>query len=83
MAPVPPPRIPPAFKDELRLVRPKTPFGGGLRRRWRDSQGRVYEWDYQHGAVEMYDAQGRHLGQFDAETGEKRKDPDSRRTIEP
>lgn len=42
----------------------------GNRRRW-ESKKRVYEWDYQHGAVEVYDKQGNHLGEFDAETGEQ------------
>ncbi len=31
-------------------------FSGGLRRRWRDPDGVIYEWDYQHGTVEVYDA---------------------------
>ncbi|KGF66149.1 S-type pyocin domain-containing protein [Pseudomonas lutea] len=42
----------------------------GNRRRW-ESKKRVYEWDYQHGAVEVYDKQGNHLGEFDPETGEQ------------
>lgn len=82
MAPIPSPRVPVAF-PELRPVRPKTGFAGGLRRRWKDSEGRIYEWDYQHGGVEMYDSHGRHLGQFDAETGKRQRNADPRRTIEP
>ncbi|HEX8592498.1 MAG TPA: S-type pyocin domain-containing protein [Pseudomonas sp.] len=42
----------------------------GERRRW-ESKRRIYEWDYQHGAVEVYDKLGNHLGEFDAETGEQ------------
>ncbi|MQT72046.1 toxin, partial [Pseudomonas sp. FSL R10-0071] len=30
--------------------------------RWKVSDGRILEWDYQHGAVEMYDKRGNHLG---------------------
>ena len=28
-----------------------------------------YEWDSQHGTVEKYDKKGRHLGEFDPDTG--------------
>ncbi len=45
--------------------------------------GRIFEWDYQHGAVEAYDRRGRHLGEFDAETGEMRRAPITGRTVEP
>ena len=55
----------------------------GRRRRWIDAQGRIFEWDYQHGAVEMYDRRGRHLGEFDPMTGRQSKDPDPSRQIEP
>ncbi len=45
------------------------------RRRWVDSKGRIYEWDSQHGEVEVYDKTGKkHLGAFDPNTGEKKKD---------
>ena len=47
--------------------------GGGMRSRWKDKKGRIYEWDSQHGAVEMYDSQGKHLGEFNSETGEQTK----------
>jgi Cytotoxic len=45
-------------------VKPKTPrqHGGGLRRRWKDDDGLIYEWDYAHGNVEVYDPHGHHLG---------------------
>ena len=40
------------------------------------------EWDSQHGAVEMYDKQGKHLGEFDAITGEQTKPAQSGRRVE-
>jgi hypothetical protein len=57
--------------------------GRGTRMRWRTTDGRILEWDYQHGAVEMYDKRGRHLGEFDAETGTQNKPADPKRRIEP
>jgi hypothetical protein len=69
---------------EARRVRPKTGRGDGSRRaRWKDRDGRIYEWDAQHGSVEQYDARGRHLGQFDPVSGERQKGPDRTRRIEP
>lgn len=56
--------------------------GGGLRRRWKDRKGRIYEWDSQHGAVELYDRQGRHLGEFDPVTGEQTKPAGPERRVE-
>lgn len=47
--------------------------GGARRKRWKDLKGRIYEWDSQHGAVEIYDKQGKHLGEFNPETGEQTK----------
>jgi len=54
-----------------------------LRKRWKDSHDRIYEWDYQHGNVEVYDKRGRHLGEFDPENGNIVKPADARRTVEP
>jgi hypothetical protein len=71
----------PAFPD-AELTRPKTPRSGGvgLRKRWRDRQvGRIYEWDSQHGTVEVYDGQGRHVGEFDPFSGERLKGPNPSR----
>jgi hypothetical protein len=78
------PRELPAYPD-ARVARPKTPVqgGGGLRRRWVDSQGNIYEWDSQHGAVERYNPRGRHLGEFDPDTGAQTKPADPTRTVEP
>jgi hypothetical protein len=53
------------------------------RRRWLDEGGHILEWDYQHGAVEMYDSRGRHLGEFDPDSGTRQKGPDRARRIEP
>lgn len=74
----------PVFPDAER-ARSKTPVsgGGGLRQRWKDSDGRIYEWDYQHGRVEVYDKRGPSLGKFDPNTGEKTKDADPNRWVEP
>jgi hypothetical protein len=57
-----PPEVLNAFPDAV-LVRKK-----GNRKRW-ESKKRIYEWDYQHGAVEVYNWDGDHLGEYDAETG--------------
>ncbi|MGF6126003.1 hypothetical protein QF019_001192 [Pseudomonas frederiksbergensis] len=62
--------FPDAVKDKARS---NVQGGGSLRKRWKDRKGRIYEWDSQHGAVEMYDKQGKHLGEFDPETGEQTK----------
>lgn len=59
-----PPLTLPAFPDAVRVRRK------GNRARW-ESKKRIYEWDYQHGAVEVYDWQNNHLGEFDANTGEQ------------
>jgi YD repeat-containing protein len=81
---VPPPSDLAAFPDATR-VSSKTPVGGGrgLRRRWKDLDGKIYEWDYQHGRVELYDKRGRHLGEFDPQTGERTGGADAGRRVEP
>jgi RHS repeat-associated protein len=82
--PVPAPKELDAFPD-AQWAKPKTPVqgGGGLRPRWKDSDGRIYEWDRQHGTVEVYNKRGRHLGEFDPKTGEQVKPNDPGRRIEP
>jgi hypothetical protein len=69
----------------LRRARPKTPVqgGGGLRRRWVDQDGNIYEWDSQHGTLERYDRRGRHQGEYDPTTGNQTKPPDASRRVEP
>ncbi|UCP12629.1 S-type pyocin domain-containing protein [Pseudomonas sp. MM213] len=73
-----------AFPDATRAKR-KTPLkgGGGLRKRWKTSKGTIFEWDSQHGTVEMYDKRGRHLGEYDPTTGKQTKPADSSRSVEP
>lgn len=45
--------------------------------------GKIYEWDSQHGTVEVYDKTGRkHLGEFDSVTGEQTKPADPTRRVE-
>ena len=63
-----------AFPDAVKDKSKSSVQGGGKKRtRWKDSKGRIYEWDSQHGAVEMYDKQGKHLGEYNPETGEQTK----------
>lgn len=81
---VPAPKVPPAF-PELRPAKRKTPVqgGGGLRKRWVDPDGNIYEWDYQHGRVEKYNKRGKHQGEYDAETGKQTKPADPEKKVEP
>lgn len=76
----------PGFPGTAR-VKPKTPVqgGGGLRPRWKDGKGNIYEWDSQHGEIEKYNKRGKHSGSFDPETGEpiEGKGPDADKTVEP
>ena len=51
--------------------------------RWKDKKGRIYEWDYQHGTIELYDKLGKHLGEFNHITGEQLKPADPKRRVEP
>jgi Cytotoxic/S-type Pyocin len=73
-----------AFPDATRAKR-KTPVkgGGGLRKRWKNPKGIIFEWDSQHGTVEMYDKRGKHLGEYDPTTGKQTKPVDSTRSVEP
>lgn len=70
----------PAFPDAV-ADNPRTPVkgGGGLRRRWKGPDGKIYEWDRQHGTVEVYDKKGRHRGEFDPVTGARTKPADPTR----
>jgi hypothetical protein len=80
----PKPDFLPAFSD-AKWARSKTPIkgGGGLRPRWKSRDGTIYEWDFQHGAVEKYNKRGKHLGEFNHETGTQNKPADPTRTVEP
>ncbi|MBI2385006.1 MAG: hypothetical protein HYV14_03220 [Elusimicrobia bacterium] len=46
-------------------------------------KGRIYEWDSQHGELEVYDRRGRHIGVRDPNTGTWIKSAVPGRTIEP
>lgn len=80
----PPPKGLTAFPDAQVAPR-KTSIkgGGGLRKRWKTRDGTIFEWDSQHGTVEKYNKRGKHLGEFDPETGEQTKDADKSREVEP
>ncbi len=54
----------------------------GRRKRWVDDDGNIYEWDYQHGAVEKYSKKGVHQGEYDPNTGQQTKPPDTKRSPE-
>lgn len=73
-----------AFPDALRANRKTRVKGGGaLRKRWKTLRGTIFEWDSQHGTVEMYNKRGLHLGEYDPTTGEQTKPADKTRSIEP
>lgn len=80
----PKPKVLPAFPD-AKWAKSKTIVqgGGGLRPRWKSRDGTIYEWDFQHGAVEKYNKRGKHLGEFDHETGIQSKPADPTRSVEP
>jgi hypothetical protein len=81
---IPPPKDIPGIPG-AKWAKPKTPVqgGGGLRRRWKDKRGNIYEWDYQEGHVEKYNPRGKHQGAFDPNTGEQKKPADPKRGVEP
>ncbi len=81
---IPPPDELEAFPD-ARLVRSKTLNRGGKKRKhWKDpSSGDILEWDSQHGRVERYSRRGKHLGEFNATTGEQTKPPNPNYRVEP
>lgn len=61
----------------------KTPKhnGKGARKRWKIDDGKILDWDCQHGEVEMYTKNGKHLGAYDPDTGMKKKDAKKERNI--
>ena len=70
----------------MKKAKPKTPVQGGgkLRARWKDKEGNIYEWDYQHGTLEKHNKRGKHLGEFDKDTGKQLKPANKKRNpIEP
>ncbi|AZD46204.1 colicin E3/pyocin S6 family cytotoxin [Pseudomonas chlororaphis] len=80
----PKPNSLPGFPD-AKWAKAKTPIqgGGGIRPRWKDRDGTIYEWDFQHGAVEVYNKRGKHLGEYNHETGAQNKPADPTRKVEP
>ena len=79
----PKPHTLPAFPDAKWAPGKTRMKGGGLRPRWKDKKGTIYEWDFQHGAVEKYNKRGKHLGEFDHASGDQTKPADPTRTVEP
>ena len=72
------------FGADMKRVQGVTPLqgGGGYRARWLDKKGQIYEFDYQHNALEKYTANGKtHLGEFDATTGRQIKPGDPSRKV--
>lgn len=69
----------------LRRVNGKTQIQGGgkKRERWKDDSGKIYEWDSRHGTLEKYDSNGKHLGEFDPNTGNQIKSKIKSRRVEP
>lgn len=61
------------YLTELSKAKSKTPVSGGgaLRPRWKYNKGDMYEWDSQHGEMEIYDKQGNHKGSYNPKTKEK------------
>lgn len=78
------PKLLKAFPD-AKWSKPKTPIrrGGKLRERWIDDSGSIYEWDSRHGTVEKYNKRGKHLGEFDPNTGARTKPANPRYSVEP
>ena len=69
---------------EAKRAKSKTWFPGGKRRRWKDQDGTIYEWDYENGKVEVYARRGEpHRGEYDPKTGEQTKPPNPQRSVEP
>ncbi|MFF3224998.1 colicin E3/pyocin S6 family cytotoxin [Nocardia suismassiliense] len=60
-------------------ARPVKKVGPRYRQRWKDDEGNLYEWDYQHGAVEKYSKNDKHLGEYDANSGTQNKPPEAGR----
>ncbi len=83
MSYIPAPKLLKAF-PEAQPVKPNpVQGGGGLRKRWKDQDGNIYESDSRHGTVEKYDRRGRHLGEFEPDTGEQLSPPNPDYVVEP
>lgn len=73
----------PGFPGSYRVAAKTRMPGGRLRPRWKTPDGRIQEWDYQHGTVEVYDNRGRHIGEFDSNTGAARRGAVPGRKVDP
>lgn len=72
----------PAFPKAVEVEAKTRNHAGKLRSRWEDKR-RIYEWDFQHGTVEMYSSKtGKHMGEYNPDTGEMTKGPNKQRKIE-
>jgi hypothetical protein len=71
--PPPPQKILPGFPNAKYIG-----YRGG-RATWQDGKYTL-QWDYQHGAVEMYSKSKTHLGEYDPDTGVQTKGPVQGRT---
>ncbi|MFD7728932.1 colicin E3/pyocin S6 family cytotoxin [Kitasatospora phosalacinea] len=54
--------------------------GSGDLRPRREDRKHIHERDSQHGEIEMYNRQGKHLGAYDHLSDKQLKDPDPERT---
>ena len=79
-----PPRALPAFPNAKKAPsKTSVSGGGGVRKRWKDDDGTIYEWDYAHGTIEKYDRRGHHQGEFDPNNGNRLKPASPSRRVEP
>lgn len=77
------PDILPAFPEAVKVKFKANVQGGGVaRKRWKDKNS-IYEWDSRHGYVEKYNLRGKHMGKFDAHSGEQVEGPNPRKFITP
>lgn len=72
------------FPDAERVPSKTRVSGGKLRRRWKDfASGNLYEWDYLHGRVEVYNKRGKHLYEADPDSGSQTGPRNPQYEIEP
>ncbi|KAA0991026.1 DUF6443 domain-containing protein [Dyadobacter aurulentus] len=64
-----PPKVLPGFPGAKKVP------SKNQRTRWVTPDGKILEWDYQHGDVEVYDKRGNHKGSADPNSGRMTKDP--------
>jgi len=75
-----PPNVLPAFPGARQV--PSKGRGKIRRRRWKTKDDKyILEWDSQHGRIEKYNTKGKHLGEFDPDTGEQTKPANPTRRI--